>query len=444
MKVFVSARLGIVALLIGAMGAGCGVASPSFSEPVHFQSLVVTGEEGGRRLYAAGFGDSTLRGYEVGASLTLDEVLWSGGAPGPVNLGSIGPTLEAQLVGAWGLTVTSSGGLVASSRLGHAVLLFGGSGGPLSLAQAVRQGEVVERAGGSAGLVAASGLDRVGPVEVEGNWLYSGGSDALGLFSLASDALEFRGSSSALRGADDLLALPGEGAWGRVVLTRCRAAVVGGACLSASDPAELLVVTRDADEELGVASRLDDAAVMVGNGALAATTTSSGSDLVLAVFEGSSTVQGYLVEADGTLTSTGSRRLVAPYWDPAALPPLSSGAASTSTSAPLLSGQIALLGEMVFVAVRSGGFVAHFPLSCLGQANTAAECLNVTCLDAEGGCAGPSAASITPHYPFTVAIGGARVYVGVDVVDSAGRVTTKIAILETQDGAVTLIELVDG
>ncbi|MEO1231206.1 MAG: hypothetical protein AAFZ18_20110, partial [Myxococcota bacterium] len=159
---------------------------------------------------------------------------------------------------------------------------------------------------------------------------------------------------------------------------------------------------------------------------------------------GSSTVQGYLVEADGTLTSTGSRRLVAPYWDPAALPPLSSGAASTSTSAPLLSGQIALLGEMVFVAVRSGGFVAHFPLSCLGQANTAAECLNVTCLDAEGGCAGPSAASITPHYPFTVAIGGARVYVGVDVVDSAGRVTTKIAILETQDGAVTLIELVDG
>ena len=454
------ARIGLRGPIItlGALtviAAGCGDNETEFTDPVHLQALMTTTtSDGSVRLYGAGFGDSTLRGWSVGDSLSLDQVLWPGGDVDPVNVDTVGLTVTDGLFGIWGLAQTSSGAVVAASKLSGTIVVLSGGTGPLRAIDSVTQGALVESIDSTIGLTPARGLDRGGPIATQDGWIYSGGLDGLGLYTL-TERLDYVGVATDLGGADDLLAIstatPTPAGTGRVLVARCRGRVVDAACLSATDEAELIVAQRDSSGNLSVASRwtyqaaaTDGRQTLLGDGSLAEVVNTDGSSMIVAAFEGSATVIGLQLTAQESLDAVGTKRVVAPWQDPLALPPFTAATVSTSTMAPLRSGQIAVLDQMVFVAVRSGGFVAHFPLTCLGQPVETEGCLAATCLDEAGGCAGPSDASLTPTYPNAVTASASRVYVGLDVRNLDGTITSRIAILEVNDaGEVALVEIVD-
>ena len=437
-------------LTLPVFGCGSDVATPS--KPVHLQALLVTTASGGAsQLFGAGFGDSTLRSWSVDQTLTLDQILWAGGSTPPVGAEAIGPTEVDGLAGAWGLAETSSGAVVLASKLAGTVVLLSAGSGPLRVINTVTQGDLVQSSVPTRGLVTVRGLDRVGSVETEPGWLYTAGLDGLGVFSVAADRVDFVAQSADLAGVDDLVAVSTAASpRGRIVVSRCRRHSVEFGCLSELDESELVVAHREATGAMFIESRWTYDAdgrsgkeTLLGNGSLVLAAAADGGPLVLAAFEGAAAVVGLRLSSDGVLTSTGTKRVVAPWQDATALPAFDAPAASTSTLAPLRSGQIALVGQTVFAAIRSGGFVAHFPLSCLGQPTPTDGCLEVTCLDEVGGCAGPSDASATATYPYAVVASGSRVFVGVDVRGADGAITTRIAILDFDGETVTLVGFVD-
>ena len=405
------------------------------------------------RLYGAGFGDGTVRGWALTETLTLDEVLWAGGLEEPINLGPVGATELDEVDGAWAIAETDSEFLVVSGKLAQAVVVLESTAGPLSPVSVRTQGELVEGQGDAVGLVPATGLERAGPVASSDPWVYVGGTDGLGLWNFGPSGLELARVDERLSGADALLVRRTDVELGtvQVFVVRCRGQSVDAPCLEPTDPAELILARHGREALPQPVERFsydptatDGRQGFLGDGQLALTTASDGRSLLLAGFEGSASVVGFLESEDGTFTSTGSFRIVAPWQDPAALPAFDGSAAETSTAAPLRTGQMAISGGRVFVAVRSGGFLAHFPLRCLGQPPTVEGCLEVVCLDAVGGCAGPSAASASPVYPYAVEVGGGFVFVGVDALDEAGFVTTRIAILAVDPaGGVSLMGFVD-
>ena len=438
------------------IGFGCGEDVIAPNRAVHPRQLLTEVSPGeGTRLYAAGFGDDTLRVWSVDDALTLNQVLWAGGDVEPGNLGTVGPALSEGLSGPWGLAMTSSGAIVVTSKLSATLQVLSSGTGALTTVASVTQGALVESPDSTAGLVLARGLERVGAVATENGWIYGAGLDGLGVYSFNDEDLAYVGSSADLAGADDILVVStstlAPEPSGRLILARCRQREFGAPCLSASDPSELVVANRDPSGIVSVASRwahngeaVDGREMLLGDGHLATAERTDGSHLVLAAFEGSAAVVALRLDAQGTLTSTGARRIVAPWQDPASLPAFDADYVSTSTQAPLRSAQIALLGQTIFVAVRSGGFVAHFPISCLGQATETDGCLETTCLDEAGGCTGPSDASITSTYPQAITASESRVYVGIDVRTAAGTITSRIAILEVDEaGTIALVGITD-
>ncbi len=448
--------IGLAALAAAVLG--CKDVDTEFREPVHLQALLATSTgPDDVRLYGTGFGDNTLRSWTADDALELDQVIWSGGSVEPVNVGSVGPSVAAGFLGVWDLIETSSNTLAVTTKLSGALHLMSSGSGPLRTVASMLQGTLVEHLNPAVGLAPARGLDRVGPVVESAGWLYTGGLDGLGIYHRAAESLTYGGVAADLSGADDLLALPAktttatESRSRRILLSRCRRRVVDAACFSPTEEAELVVARREERGNVSVLTRWayrassdDGRETLLGDGSLATVSLPGAREVVVAAFEGSATVVGLTLTEQDSLTPLGRRRIVAPWQDPTALPAFNASVVSTSTLAPLRAGQVATLGQTIFVAVRSGGFVAHFPLPCLSQPLETEGCLDVTCLDETGGCAGPSDASLAPTYPHAVTTAGNRAYVGVDVRGVDGTISSRIAILEVDEaGAVTLIGIFD-
>lgn len=457
------AGLGGLAGLLAA-SIGCGTEAEQSPEPMHPRGLLALEMDGAVRLFAAGFGDGTLRGYAANPLPELSELLaFDLPAAGFAGAGSVGATVVDTVRGAWEIARTEDT-LLLTGRLAHAVTLFSLRPGPLAVELSFRQGALVDAPvdrGQDVGLVPVRGLDRAGPVTARNGFAYVGGRDGLAMFDLSAEPARYAGHEDRLAGADALLALAGTstGPAGQLLLARCRDHVIGDPCFLATDEAELVVFDRQGPE-LTLRQRIVhgeeqvlctdpeclpeglELPELLGNGYLAVV-TSTGAELVLAAFEGSATVLAFERRDDGLLDLSGTRRVVPPWQSPDALPPFDSTEPESSLAAPLRVSGVVAIGDQILVAAANGGFVQALSLECL-RAEPDAPCGEIVCLDEQGGCVAPSAASPAPTYLTSITASYPWVFVGLDVVDSEGGVTGRIAVLELgPDGPPTLVGLTD-